>query len=99
MAEAIVGGALLRVAQDAIGLGGFLEFLFGVVVAGIAIGMKFERQLAVGGLKHRLLAVASDAENFVIIALSYAHCSSTYLEPRSTATFTMAGRSRRLLKL
>src|ERR1019366_2067017 len=28
MAEAIVGGALLRIAQDAIGLAGFLEFLF-----------------------------------------------------------------------
>ncbi len=73
MAEAIVGGALLGVAQDAVSLGGFLEFLFRVVVAGIAIGMIFQRQLAVGGLEYSLLAIASDAENFVIIALGYAH--------------------------
>ena len=49
MAEAIVGGALLGIAQNAIGLGGFLEFLFRVVVAGIAIGMIFQRELAIGG--------------------------------------------------
>ena len=53
MAEAVVGGALLRIAQDAIGFGGFLEFLFGFVIAGIAVGMKFERKLAIGRLEDR----------------------------------------------
>ena len=37
MAVAIVGGALLRVAQNAVGLGGFFEFLLGVGIVRIAI--------------------------------------------------------------
>ena len=44
MSEAVVGGALLRIAQNAIGLGGFLEFFFGVVIAGIAVGMMLPRR-------------------------------------------------------
>ena len=31
VAEAVVGGALLRIAQHAIGFGGFFEFLLGFV--------------------------------------------------------------------
>ena len=73
MAEAIVGGALLRVAQDAVRFGGFLEFFLGLVIAGIAIGMVLQRQLAVGGLERRLVAIAGDAENFVIIAFGHVH--------------------------
>ena len=37
MAEAVVSGALLRIAQDAIGFGGFLEFFLGAVIAGIPV--------------------------------------------------------------
>ena len=50
---AIVGGALLRIAQHAIGFGRFLEFLFGVVIVGIAIRMVFHGQLSVGALQGR----------------------------------------------
>ena len=108
MAEAVIGGAFLGVAQDAIRFGGFLEFLFGFVVARIAVGMKFQRELAVGAFEDRFVAVAADAEDFVIVAFGHAQCFTfswltaltLYLsEPGSTATFTMAGRSRRPLKL
>ena len=94
MAIAIVGGALLRIAQDAVGFGGFLEFFFGLLIVGIAIRMVFQRQLAVGALERRRVAIAADAEDFVIIALGGVHCYCFF-----TATFTMAGRSRRPRKL
>src|SRR5205814_3899830 len=45
MAEAIVGRTFVRVREHRVRLGGFLESLFGRVIAGIAIGMVFERQL------------------------------------------------------
>jgi hypothetical protein len=48
--EAIVGRALVAVGEDGVGLGRFLELLLGGVVAGIAIGVVLERQLAVGAL-------------------------------------------------
>ena len=38
MAEAVVEAALLRVGEHRVGLGRFLERLFGLVVAGIAVG-------------------------------------------------------------
>ena len=52
MPEAVVRRALLRIAQDAIGLGGFLELLFGVLIAGIAVGVMRQGELAVGRLKN-----------------------------------------------
>src|SRR6185312_1508859 len=98
MAVAIVGGAFLGVAQDTIGFGVFLKFLFRFMIAGVAVGMKFERQPAVRRFERRFIAIAADAENFVIVAFDHAQVlipSPLYLEPGSTATLTMAGRSRR----
>ena len=51
MAELVVGGALLRVLQDLVGLVDFLEAALGVVVSGIAIRMAFLGEPAVGGLE------------------------------------------------
>ena len=61
MSEAVVGGALLRIAQDAIGLGAFLELFLGIVIAGVAVRMKLEGELAVCALQRRVVGVASDA--------------------------------------
>src|SRR5665213_2465263 len=55
MAEAVIGGALLGVAQNAIGFGGFFEFFFGFVVAGIAVGMKFQRKPTVRCFEGRFI--------------------------------------------
>jgi hypothetical protein len=35
--------------------------------------MELQSKLAVGGLQYSFFAIACDAENFVIIALGYAH--------------------------
>ena len=72
MAVAVISGALLGIAQDAIGFGGFLEFFFRFVIAGIAIGVKFERKPAVRRFEGRFIAIAADAENFVIVAFDHA---------------------------
>ena len=48
VAVAIIGGALLRVAEHLIGLAALLESLFGFVVARIAVGMMLQGQLAIG---------------------------------------------------
>jgi hypothetical protein len=74
MAEPVIGGAFLRIAQNTIGFGGLLELFFGLVIAGIAIGMKFQCKLAIGSFEDRLVAIAADAEDFVIVALGYAQC-------------------------
>src|SRR5713226_1505410 len=49
VAEAVIGLALRRVAQHAIRLGHFAEFLFGVrLVLRVAVGMPLQRRLAIG---------------------------------------------------
>ena len=72
MAEAVIGGALVAVLQDLVGLVDFLEAVLAVVVARIAIGMKLHRQLAEGGLQLGLAAGALNAEDFVVVALGHA---------------------------
>jgi hypothetical protein len=51
MAEPVIGGALLIVLQDVIGLADFLEFLFGRRVARIAVRMELHGELAIGLLE------------------------------------------------
>ena len=50
VAEAVVGGALVAVLQDVIGLVDFLELGLAILVAGIAVGMKLHGELAIRGL-------------------------------------------------
>ena len=49
--EAVVAGALLRVAEDFVRLGSFLEPVLGSLVAGILVGMVLNRELAEGALQ------------------------------------------------
>ncbi len=84
MTEAVVEAALLRVAQDGVRLGRFLEALLGRLVAGIAIRVVLHRELAIRALQLALGGRPRDAEHFVVVALAHA-----------LATFTIAGRSRR----
>ena len=49
MAETVIGGALVRVLEDLVGLVDFLEAMLGVLIAGIAVRMTLHRQLAEGG--------------------------------------------------
>jgi hypothetical protein len=68
MAEAVVLGPLLLVAEDVIGILHFLEAALGLLVAGIAVGMIFAGQLAVGLLDLVVCGVALDAQDVVVIA-------------------------------
>ena len=71
MAEAVVGGALLRVLQDLVGFVDFLELQLGRMVAVVAVGMKLHGELAEGALQRLLVAAARDAQNFVEIAFRH----------------------------
>jgi hypothetical protein len=65
----------LRVAQDAIGFGSFLEPLLGGRVLGIAVGMVLQRKPAVGALELLLAGISADTKNLVIISLRHGiHC-------------------------
>ena len=68
VAVTVVGGALLGIAQDAVGLAALLEALLGGFVAGIAVGVVLQGKLAVGTLDLDIARGAADAEDFVIIA-------------------------------
>ena len=69
VAVAIVGGAFLFVHQDVVGFAELLEFLFRVRVVRIFVGMKFDRELAIGALDLVAGRIAFDAQDFVVIAL------------------------------
>jgi hypothetical protein len=69
MAKAVIGGALLAVLEDLIGLVDFLEPDFTLGIAGIAIRMPLHRELAEGRLQLRFVGVAFDFKGFVIAAL------------------------------
>ena len=85
VAEAIVARALVGVAEDRVGLGRFLELLFGLLVALIAIGMELERELAIRALDLLIGGGPGDLEDLVVVALAH----------DALATFTSAGRSSR----
>ena len=71
MAEAVVGGALLRVPQALVGLVDFLELDLGRLVAAVAVRMELHGELAEGRLERLLVAAACvHAEHFVEIALA-----------------------------
>ena len=88
---AVIGGALIRVAQSLIGLAEFFEFLLRLVIARVFVRMVFDSQLAVGALQILLADISIDAKNLVVIPL-FAHCAP--LE-----TITDAARRSRSLSL
>ena len=69
MTVAIVGRALCPIHQDVVGFAEFFEFFFRVRVVRIFVGMKFDRELAIGALDLLAGRGALDAEDFVVIAL------------------------------
>ena len=71
MAEAIVSRALLPVREHLIGFVEFLEAPFGILVAGVAVGVAIHGGLAEGGLHLRIGGGFSDAEHFIEIALGH----------------------------
>ena len=90
MAETVVEAALLRVGQDRVGLGRLLELLFRLLVAGIAVRVMLERQLAVRALDLLVAGLTVDAQDLVVVTSAHAgpHASPF-------ATLTIEGRSSR----
>ena len=68
VAVAVVGGALVGVGEHGIGFADFLEFFFRVGIVGIAVGMKLQRELAIGALELDFGDRAAHAQHFVVIA-------------------------------
>jgi len=86
--EAVVGGTLVGIGQDSVGFAALFEFFFRVGIIGIAIGMKLQRQFAVGTFDLLLAGFAGDSENLVIIAFCVARQSglpeSSFVASRSS---------------
>ena len=68
MAELIVLGSFLRIREDFIGLGDFLELLFGLLIPGILVRMIADRQLPESLLDLRFRCIPMNSEHLVIIA-------------------------------
>src|SRR4029078_6992001 len=66
--ELIVTGTLLAVGEDLVSLGCFLELLDGVGVAGVAVGVKIDRQLAISPGNLTVGSVALPPKDFVVVA-------------------------------
>ena len=64
----IVFRALLRIGEDRVGLGDFLEAFFGPGFL-VAVGVVFQREIAKRVLDRLLVGVLGDAQNFVVVAL------------------------------
>jgi len=71
VAETIVGGALVGVFEDFVGLVDFLEPVFRVLVTWIAVGMAHHRLLAESRLDLGLARRAFDGEALVVAALGH----------------------------
>ena len=71
MAEAIVGGPLLRILEGFIGFVEFFEFLLGGAVARVLVGMVLFGELAECGLQVLLAGPFGNAQGLIIVALGH----------------------------
>src|SRR5260370_12287391 len=69
IAVALVTLTFLLIVQNVIRLGGFLEFLFRLLIADIAVGMILHGQLAVSAFDFFLVGLFFDPQDVVIVAL------------------------------
>ena len=69
MAELVVAGALVGVRQHVVGLCGLLEFLLGLLVPGVFVGVVLDGRFAVGLLYFVCVSVLRNAQHFVVIPL------------------------------
>jgi hypothetical protein len=73
VAETIVGRAFIRVDENIISFAKLLKFFLGMRVIRIFVWMKLNGELAISALDFLLGGVASQTENFVIIAFGGSH--------------------------
>ena len=73
MTKPVVGRPFLSVGKNRICLRRLFEFVFRVRIVGIFVGMKFDREFAVGAFNFLAGRSAIDAEHFVVIAFGCCH--------------------------
>ena len=71
MTELVVGLAFLWILQDLVGFPELLEALLGLFVAGVAIGMELQGELAIRGLDFIHASAAIDLQDLVVIAFRH----------------------------
>ena len=69
--KAVIAGAFVRIAQYVVSLGGLLESLLSLGVAGVVVRMVFHGHFPVGTLDFVLSGGTADTQNFVIVALHH----------------------------
>jgi hypothetical protein len=63
----VIARPFLGIAQNAVGLCGFLEFFLGALVIGILVGMISKGELPISALDLLIRGVLGDPKDFVII--------------------------------
>ena len=71
LAELVVAAAFFAVGKDFVGFLDGFEFLFRFLIVGIAVGMVFHRQLAVGLFNFVVGGIAGDAEGLIIVLIAH----------------------------
>jgi hypothetical protein len=74
--ETVIGGFLVGVLQDVIGLVRFLELGLGVGIVGVAVGVKFLGLLAVGLLDLVAGSAPVDPQNLVVVTFGHMRTSA-----------------------
>ena len=85
MAEAVIGGPFVGVAEGGIGLVDLLELGFGISLF-VAVGVVLEGQFAEGLLEFFIGGAAGYAQHLVVITF-YGHRRSTSLDRQNNVTF------------
>src|SRR5262245_5185748 len=93
--EAVEMGTLVGIRQHGVRLVDFLEFLLGLLVVPVAVGMELHRELAVRLFDLGLAGFARAAEDLVVVARHRTQASSS----GAAATDTSAARNTRLLSM
>ena len=78
----VVGGALLRVLQDLVGLADLLEANLGARVLGVVVGMAFLGEPPVGRLKLLLARAPGDAQDLIVVALGHVQARALRIRAR-----------------
>ena len=71
MSEPIVHVSLVGIRENAVRFGRRLELLFGALIARIAIGVMFQRQLSIRALDGLVVCGLAYAQDLVVVALTH----------------------------
>ncbi len=73
---AVVGGALVGVGENLVGLAALLELLLGLGIVRVAVGVELHGELAIRGLDLAVGGGAFDTQDLVVVGLHRCGCHS-----------------------